>query len=156
MRNSTEINFSGNLTDAPEIRFAPSGTAVARFTVAVNPRTFDRAANEWKDGEAAFYRCSAFGALAEHLGDSLVKGDRVMVFGRLEYRTWKDEKTNETRGAFQVSVDEIGASLSWATVKTSRTGSRRADDVPPSDEWANASRTRPTVPAANGSGEPPF
>jgi single-strand DNA-binding protein len=156
MRNSTEINFAGNLTDAPELAFAQSGTALARFTVAVNPRTFDQASGKWIDGEPAFHRVTAFGKLAENIAESFVKGDRVMVFGRLEFRTWEDRETKEKRSAWQVNADEVGASVAWATVKTTRATGRR-DDVPPSDEWATASKTRPTAPASDSNGgEPPF
>ncbi len=145
MQNAVTLAIAGNLTADPELRFAPSGQAVARFTVAFNPRVRDQA-GEWTNGEPSFYQCSAFGPLAENLAESLHKGDRVTVLGRIEQRSWTDEKTNERRSAFQVIADEVGASLAFAAVKVERAG-RRGDDVPPPPEWANASKTRPGTPA---------
>jgi single-strand DNA-binding protein len=153
VRNTVEISIAGNLTEAPELRFGPSGTAIARFTVAVNHRYLDKASNEWKDSEPAFYRCSAFGQLAENLAESFEKGDRVIVLGRQEYRTWADKDSGEKRGAFQVVADEVGGSAAWATLKMTKTSKRR-DDVPPSDEWASASKTRPAPAQSGGWGSP--
>lgn len=137
------ISFAGNLTSAPELRFGNNGAAVAKFTVAVNHSKLDRQTGQWVEQETAFYRCTAFGQLAENLTESAGKGDRVCVIGRQEYRTWLDEKTGEKRGAFQVIADEVGASLTWARAALTKTGKHRDDAPPPSDDWASASATRP-------------
>lgn len=150
MQNAVPISFAGNLTGDPDLRFAAgSGQAVVRFTVAFNPRVRDQS-GEWTNGEPSFYQCSAFGPMAERVTESFSKGDRVCVLGRLEQRTWVDEKTNEKRSAFQVVADEVGASVAFSGVKVERNG-RRGDDVPPPPEWANASKTRPTGPPADQS-----
>lgn len=103
---SNHITIIGNLTDAPELRFTPSGAAVANFTVASTPRTFDKAANEWKDGETLFMRCSIWREAAENVAESLTRGTRVIVTGRLKSRSY--EKDGEKRTVIELDVDEVG------------------------------------------------
>lgn len=140
MQNAVPVSFAGNLTGDPELRFAQSGQAVARFTVAFNPRTFDQAKGEWGNGEASFYQVSAFGPQAERFTESFRKGDRVIVIGRLEQRQWTDKDSGEKRSGWQVVADEIGGSVAFAELRVNRT---RPNDAPPPPEWANASTTRP-------------
>lgn len=149
----------GNLTADPEVRFTPSGVAVAAFTVAVNPRTFDRQSGEWKDGEPSFMRCQAWRQLGEHVAESLHKGDRVIVTGRLSEERW--EKDGQQRSAWRLTADAVGAELSYATASVNRVIRKYGEEAPPDDPWATASRTRPEpVPAGNGvhptADEPPF
>ena len=119
MANDTIITIVGNLTDDPSLRFTPSGAAVTSFTVASTPRTFDRATNEWKDGEALFLRCSIWRQAAENVAESLTRGMRVVVQGRLQQRSY--ERDGQTRTVVEMQVDEIGPSLRYATAKVNRT-----------------------------------
>ncbi|MGZ5404534.1 MAG: single-stranded DNA-binding protein [Nocardioides sp.] len=119
MAGETVITVVGNITDDPELRFTPSGAAVANFTVAATPRTMNRQTNEWEDGEALFLRCSIWRQAAENVAESLQKGARVIVSGRLKARTW-ETREGEKRTSFEVDVDEIGPSLKWATAKVTR------------------------------------
>lgn len=119
MAGETTITVVGNLTNDPELRFTPSGSAVANFTVASTPRTFDREANEWKDGETLFLRGSVWREAAENVADSLSKGSRVIVQGRLKARSF-DTKEGERRTVFELEVDEIGPSLRYASAKVTR------------------------------------
>jgi single-strand DNA-binding protein len=107
----------GNLTDAPELRFTPNGAAVANFRVAVTPRVRD--GNDWKDGDTSFFRVNAWRQLAENATESLSKGDRVIVVGRLKARTWETPE-GERRSVTEIEADEIGPSLRWATAKPQR------------------------------------
>lgn len=109
MANDTIITVIGNLAGDPELRFTPSGAGVANFTVASTPRVFDKASNEWKDGETLWMRCSVWRKQAENVAESLVKGDRVVVSGRLVQRTY--EKDGEKRTSYEMQVEEVGASL---------------------------------------------
>ena len=119
MAGETIITLVGNLTSDPELKFTPSGAAVANFTVASTPRTFDRQTNEWKDGEALFVRCDAWRQLAENVAESLQKGQRVVVTGALKIRNY--ERQDGSRGtSVEMTVDEIGPSLRFATAKVSR------------------------------------
>ncbi|MCW2692590.1 MAG: single-stranded DNA-binding protein [Mycobacterium sp.] len=120
MAGETVITVVGNLTSDPELRFTPSGAAVASFTVASTPRTLDRASNEWKDGEALFLRCSVWRQAAENVAESLTKGARVVVQGRLRQRSF-ETKEGEKRTVIELEVDEIGPSLRYATAKVNRT-----------------------------------
>ena len=120
MAGETVITIIGNLTNDPELRFTPSGAAVANFTVASTPRTFDRQSNEWKDGETLFMRCSVWREAAENVAESLQRGTRVIVNGRLRSRTY-DTKEGEKRTVFELEVDEVGPSLRYATTKVSKT-----------------------------------
>ncbi len=120
MAGETVITVVGNLTADPELRFTPSGAAVASFTVASTPRTFDRQANEWKDGETLFLRCSIWREAAENVAESLTKGMRVIVQGRLVQRSY-ETREGEKRTVVELQVDEIGPSLRYATAKVTRT-----------------------------------
>ena len=119
MAGETIITVVGNLTAAPELRFTPNGAAVANFTVASTPRTFDRQSNEWKDGEALFLRCSVWKEVAENVAESLDKGMRVIVQGRLKARSY-DDKDGNRRTSWELDVDEIGPALKFATAKVTR------------------------------------
>ena len=120
MAGETIITVVGNLTDDPELRFTPSGAAVANFTVASTPRNFDKNSNEWVDGEAMFLRCSIWRQAAENVAESLQRGMRVVVQGRLKARTY-ETREGEKRTVFEIEVDEIGPSLKFATAKVNRT-----------------------------------
>ncbi len=119
MAGDTVITVIGNLTADPELRFTPSGAAVANFTVASTPRTFDRQANEWKDGEALFLRCAIWREAAENVAESLTRGARVVVSGRLKQRSF-ETKEGEKRTVVELDVDEIGPSLRYATAKVTK------------------------------------
>jgi single-strand DNA-binding protein len=173
----TTITVVGNLTADPELRFTPSGAAVANFTVASTPRIFDRQSSEWKDGEALFLRCNIWREAAENVAESLTRGSRVIVTGRLKQRSF-ETREGEKRTVFEVEVDEIGPSLRYATAKVnkasrsggggggggfggggggggggSRQGSAPASSAPADDPWGSA-------PASGsfggGDDEPPF
>jgi single-strand DNA-binding protein len=115
----TVITVIGNLTADPELRFTPSGAAVANFTVASTPRMFDRQTNEWKDGEALFLRCSIWREAAENVAESLTRGSRVIVSGRLKQRSF-ETREGEKRTVVELEVDEIGPSLKYATAKVNK------------------------------------
>ena len=119
MAGETIITLVGNLTADPELRFTPSGAAVANFTVASTPRTFDRQTSEWKDGDAMFLNCSVWRQAAENVAESLTKGMRVVVQGRLKSRSY-ETREGERRTVFEVEVDEVGPSLRYASAKVSR------------------------------------
>ena len=119
MAGDTTITVVGNLTADPELRFTPSGAAVANFTVASTPRIFDRQSSEWKDGEALFLRCNIWREAAENVAESLTRGSRVIVTGRLKQRSF-ETREGEKRTVFEVEVDEIGPSLRYATAKVNK------------------------------------
>ncbi|MFC0675920.1 single-stranded DNA-binding protein [Brachybacterium hainanense] len=119
MAGDTVITVIGNITADPELRFTQSGMAVANFTVASTPRTFDRQANEWKDGEALFLRCSIWRDAAENVAESLEKGSRVIVQGRLKQRSYQDREGNQ-RTSIELDVEEVGPSLRYATAKPNK------------------------------------
>ena len=160
MAGETVITVVGNLTNDPELRFTPSGAAVASFTVASTPRTLDKATNEWKDGEALFLRCSIWRQAAENVAESLQRGARVIVQGRLKQRSF-ETKEGEKRTVIELDVDEVGPSLKYATAKTTKTtrsgtsgGDGGGGGSAGNDPWA-------TAPAGGSSGggwsdEPPF
>ena len=152
MANDTIITLVGNLVDDPSLRFAPSGGAVANFTIASTPRAFDKTSNEWKDGDTMFLNCSIWRQAAENVSETLSKGMRVIVQGRLKSRSYDDREGNK-RTVFEVDVEEIGPSLAWATaVVTRATGGGKsaprqpAGRSPAADPWAQP------IPAD----EPPF
>jgi single-strand DNA-binding protein len=120
MAGETLITIVGNITNDPELRFTPSGAAVANFTVASTPRTFDRQSNEWKDGETLFMRCSVWRDAAENVAESLQRGTRVIVSGRLKSRTF-DTKEGDRRTVIELDVDEVGPSLRYASAKVTKT-----------------------------------
>ena len=129
MAGETVITVIGNLTADPELRFTPSGSAVANFTIASTPRTFDRQANDWKDGETLFLRGSVWRESAENVAESLTKGMRVIVSGRLKSRSF-DTKEGEKRTVMELEIDEIGPSLRYATAKVSRLNKSQAAGGP--------------------------
>jgi single-strand DNA-binding protein len=120
MANETTLTIIGNLTNDPELRFTPSGSAVANFTIASTPRTFDRNSNEWKDGESWFLRAAVWKEAAENVAESLTKGMRVIAQGRLKSRSY-ETKEGEKRTVIEFEVDEIGPSLKYANAKVTRT-----------------------------------
>jgi single-strand DNA-binding protein len=130
----TYVTITGNLTDDPEVTFTPNGAAVCNFRLAVTPRI--RQGDTWTDGETSFFRITAWWQLAEHVGDSLSKGDRVIVQGQLRARSWETPE-GERRSVVEVTAEEVGPSLKWATAKPERTtaNGRKAaqgnDDPPP-------------------------
>lgn len=148
MSGETIITIVGNLTGDPELRFIQSGAAVADFTVASTPKTFDKQTNEYKDGATLFMRCSLWREAAENVAESLSKGMRVIVTGRLVQRSW--EANGEKRSAMELQVDEIGPSLRYATAKVTkaeRKGGAGFSGTPVSnDPWAS-------IPVTD---EPPF
>jgi single-strand DNA-binding protein len=154
----TTITVVGNLTNDPELRFTPSGAAVASFTVASTPRYLDKQTNEWKDGEALFLRCSVWRQAAENVAESLVRGARVIVTGRLKQRSF-ETKEGEKRTVVEVEVDEVGPSLRYATAKVNKT---QRSGPPSGGEGFGASRAgsddpwATSAPAGGFSEEPPF
>lgn len=141
MAGDTIITVVGNLTADPELRFTASGTAVANFTVASTPRVFDKQAGEWKDQEALFLRCNIWRQAAENVAESLTRGARVVVQGRLKQRSF-ETKEGEKRTVVELEADEIGPSLKYATAKVnkvSRTGSAQtSSNGGQGDSWAGA------------------
>ncbi|GHF04471.1 single-stranded DNA-binding protein [Streptomyces griseoluteus] len=120
MAGETVITVVGNLVDDPELRFTPSGAAVAKFRVASTPRTFDRQTNEWKDGESLFLTCSVWRQAAENVAESLQRGMRVIVQGRLKQRSYEDRE-GVKRTVYELDVEEVGPSLRNATAKVTKT-----------------------------------
>lgn len=120
MAGETVITVVGNLVDDPELRFTPSGAAVANFRIASTPRTFDKQTNEWKDGEALFLSCSIWRQAAENVAESLQRGMRVVVQGRLKSRSY-ETREGEKRTVFEIEVEEVGPSLKYATAKVTKT-----------------------------------
>jgi single-strand DNA-binding protein len=171
----TIITVVGNLTADPELRFTPSGAAVANFTVASTPRIFDRQSNEWKDGDALFMRCSIWREAAENVAESLTRGSRVVVQGRLKQRSY-ETREGEKRTVVELEVDEIGPSLKYATAKVNKAsrsggggggfgssggsgggggdrGGSRPEQQPKDDPWGSAPASGSF---AGGDDEPPF
>lgn len=157
MAGETQITVIGNLTGDPELRFIQSGATVVNFTVASTPRTFDRQSNEWKDGETLFMRCSLWREAAENVAESLTKGMRVIVTGRLVSRSW--EANGEKRSVMELQVDEVGPSLRYATAKVTRTqrsgGGGGFGGGAPSGAPAGGADNDPWA-SAPASDEPPF
>jgi single-strand DNA-binding protein len=160
MAGDTVITVIGNLTDDPELRFTPSGAAVANFTVASTPRTFRRESNSWEDGETLFLRCSIWRQAAENVAESLTRGTRVIVQGRLVSRSYEDRE-GQKRTVNELQVDEIGPSLTWATAKVTRASrqggggfggqqSGGGGNAPANDPWATPAA--PSAPAGGGGG----
>lgn len=175
MAGETIITIIGNITADPELRFTPSGAAVANFTVASTPRTFDKNSNEWKDGETLFMRCAVWRDAAENVAESLQRGTRVLVSGRLKSRSYDKEGQKHT--VVEMEVDEVGPSLKYATAKVNKTqrgggggfnsggqgagqgarqgggsqgGSAGGQGAPANDPWATGS----PAPANTGGGQP--
>ncbi len=133
MANETIATIVGNLTADPELRFTPNGVAVANFTVASTPRTFHRQSGEWRDGDALFMRCTAWRDPAEHIAESLTRGDRVVVQGRLRQRSF-ETRDGDKRTVVELDVDDIGPSLRYATVKVTKAHRAAADSPGGSDK----------------------
>jgi single-strand DNA-binding protein len=165
MAGETLITIQGNLTADPELRFTPSGHAVAQFTVASTPRTFDKSTNEWKDGDTLFMRCSAWRSLAENVAESLARGNAVIVIGRLKQRSYED-KEGQRRTVYEVEAENVGPSLARATARPEKSGQQRqqqpsssgygtqqngyGQQQPQGDPWATGQQQR------SYSDEPPF
>lgn len=160
MAGETVVTLVGNLVDDPELRFTPSGAAVANFRVASTPRTYDRQSGEWKDGESLFLSCSVWRQAAENVAESLQRGMRVIIQGRLKQRSY-DDREGQKRTVFEIDVDEVGPSLKSATAKVTkaqRSGGTSSDPgayqggggggnqggAPHNDPWA--------TPASGGGG----
>jgi single-strand DNA-binding protein len=122
-----QVSIVGNITSDPELRYTQNGQAVANFTIASTPRILDRGTNEWKDGETVFLRASVWRDLAEHVAASLTKGSRVVVLGKLKQNSY-ETKEGEKRTSFELDVDEIGASLRYATAQITRVASARDEE----------------------------
>ncbi|WP_017933520.1 single-stranded DNA-binding protein [Nocardioides sp. Iso805N] len=172
MAGETVITVIGNLTDDPELRFTPSGAAVANFTVASTPRTLNRQTQQWEDGETLFLRCSIWRQAAENVAESLTRGTRVIVQGRLKARSY-ETREGEKRTVTELEVDEVGPSLTWATAKVNRVsrqggsggggfnagggggfsggnaGGGAPQQAPANDPWATPA---PQAPAQQGGG----
>jgi single-strand DNA-binding protein len=171
MAGDTNITVVGNLTDDPDLRFTPNGAAVANFTVASTPRFFDKQTNEWKDGDALFLRCSIWRQAAENVAETLQRGARVIVTGRLKQRSY-ETREGEKRTTFEVEVEEIGPSLKYATAKvtkTSRSGAGSGGNFGGggNDPWASPAGapsggaaasvgSDPWAAPVGGTDEPPF
>ena len=163
MVGETIIHLVGNLTADPELRFTPAGAAVANFTVASTPRTFDRQSGEWKDGDALFMRCTVWRQPAENVAESLTRGMRVMVSGRLRQRSF-ETREGEKRTVVELEVDEVGPSLRYATAKVNKVtrggGSGGSRDSVPAVEAGGGAYDDPWGAAAPAGGapvdEPPF
>ena len=164
MAGETVITLVGNLVDDPELRFTPSGAAVAKFRLASTPRTYDRQSGEWKDGEALFLRCNIWREAAENVAESLTRGSRVIVQGRLKQRSF-ETREGEKRTVVEVEVDEIGPSLRYATAKVNKAsrsggggggfggGGQSRPAQPKDDPWGSA----PASGSFSGTDdEPPF
>ncbi|MGI8817488.1 MAG: single-stranded DNA-binding protein [Pseudonocardia sp.] len=166
MAGDTVITVIGNLTSDPELRFTPSGAAVANFTVASTPRTFDKQSGEWKDGDALFMRCNIWRQAAENVAETLTRGARVIVSGRLKQRSY-ETREGEKRTVVELEVDEVGPSLKYATAKVNKVsrvsggggfgsgGSAGSGGGPSDDPWGSA----PMAGTGSGGGaddEPPF
>jgi single-strand DNA-binding protein len=149
----TVITLVGNLVDDPELRFTPSGAAVAKFRIASTPRFLDKQTNEWKDGESLFLSCNVWRQAAENVAESLQRGMRVIVQGRLKQREW-ETKEGEKRTSYEIDVDEVGPSLKFATakvVKTQRGGGGGFGGGPQADNDPWATATPAASPASGGS-----
>jgi single-strand DNA-binding protein len=166
MAGETVITVVGNLVDDPELRFTPSGAAVANFRIASTPRTFDRQTNEWKDGDALFLSCSVWRQAAENVAESLQKGMRVVVQGRLKSRQY-ETREGEKRTVFEIDVDEVGPSLKYATAKVTRAqrsgggggygGSQGGGGQAGGDDpWATPAAAAPSGGSAQGGSPDPW
>ncbi|MET9910359.1 single-stranded DNA-binding protein [Streptomyces sp. NPDC006476] len=159
----TTITIVGNLAGDPELRFTPSGAALVKFSVASTPRSYDKTSGQWQDGTAMFLRCTAWRDLAQHIAESLTKGMRVVVTGRLRQHNW-DTPEGEKRSMLGLEVDDIGPSLRFATAKVERVQRNGAPSGPAADAWNTAAPAAggwgtpaPTAPGgAKYSDEPPF
>ena len=131
MANDNQVTVIGNLTDDPELRYTPNGAAVCKFRIAVNRRIQDGAGN-WKDGEASYFSINCWRGLAENAAESLTRGTRVIVAGRLQFRSWENQE-GEKRSAVEVEADEVGPSLKWATARIER--QTRSSSATSGSDW---------------------
>ena len=156
MAGETIITVVGNLTGDPELRFTPSGAAVANFTIASTPRTFDRQSNEWKDGDTLFLNCSVWRQAAENVAESLQRGMRVVAQGRLKARSY-ETREGEKRTVMEMDVEEVGPSLKYATAKVTRatrsSGGGGGGFSGGDDPWASqpSGQSAPAAPQGGGS-----
>jgi single-strand DNA-binding protein len=176
MAGETVVTLVGNLVDDPELRFTPSGAAVANFRVASTPRTYDKQSGEWKDGESLFLSCSVWRQAAENVAESLQRGMRVIIQGRLKQRSY-DDREGQKRTVFEIDVDEVGPSLRNATAKVTKAtrststgdpgafqggGGSSQGGTPQNDPWATPAsggggqQNDPWASAPGGNEEPPF
>lgn len=161
MAGDTIITLVGNLVDDPELRFTTSGTAVAKFRIASTPRSFDRESGQWKDGESLFLTCNVWRQAAENVAESLQRGMRVIVQGRLKQRSY-ETREGEKRTVYEVEIDEVGPSLKSATAKVNKTtrssggGGFGASGGAAEDPWATAAPVGASAGSAPMSDEPPF
>ncbi|MGH3940995.1 MAG: single-stranded DNA-binding protein [Pseudonocardiaceae bacterium] len=167
MAGETVITVVGNLTADPELRFTASGAAVANFTVASTPRTFDRQTGEWKDGDALFLRCNIWRQAAENTAESLTRGMRVIVSGRLRQRSF-ETREGEKRTVVELEVDEVGPSLRYATAKVNKVsrqgggsagggyGSAGSSSDSVDDPWSSAPQSGASGGSPGHDEEPPF
>ncbi|GGV39549.1 single-stranded DNA-binding protein [Kitasatospora herbaricolor] len=153
----TPVTVVGNLTDDPELRFTPAGVAMAKFTIASTPRTYDKNTGQWRDGTALFLRVTAWREMAEHVTESLTKGMRVVATGRLVQHNWQTPE-GENRSMLGLDLDDIGPSLRFATAKVTRTQRPgQPTQTPAADPWSTAAPAPASAPAGGGFGqEPPF
>lgn len=162
MAGETVITVVGNLVEDPELRYTPSGAAVAKFRIASTPRTFDRESGQWKDGEALFLTCSVWRNYAENVAESLSRGSRVIVQGRLKQRSF-ETREGEKRTVYELDVDEVGPALRFATAKVQKSsggggGGRfgAAAAAQPEDPWASASPAGQNAGKGGFDEDPPF
>jgi single-strand DNA-binding protein len=163
MAGETVITVVGNLTDEPELRFTPSGAAVAKFRIASTPRSLDKASGEWKDADPLFLACSVWRQAAENVAESLTRGSRVIVSGRLRQRSY-ETKEGEKRTVYELEVDEIGPSLRYATAKVQKMtrtsaggtsgGQSSSGGFASDDPWSTPAATQ--AQPSNFDSEPPF
>ncbi|WP_030160645.1 single-stranded DNA-binding protein [Glycomyces sp. NRRL B-16210] len=169
MAGETVITVIGNLVDDPELRYTPSGAAVAKFRIASTPRTFDRESNQWKDGEALFLTCSVWRQYAENVAESLSRGTRVIVQGKLKQRSY-ETREGEKRTVYELDVEEVGPALRFATAKLNKSGggagggggrsfgggSGNTGGSAPDDPWASAAPAGASAGNAGFDEDPPF
>jgi len=170
MAGETVVTLVGNLVDDPELRFTPSGAAVANFRIASTPRTYDRQTGEWKDGESLFLSCSVWRQAAENVAESLQRGMRVIVQGRLKQRSY-ETREGEKRTVFELDVDEVGPALRFATAKLNKSGAgsggggggrsfggggASTGGSAPDDPWASAAPAGSSAGHAGFDEDPPF
>ncbi|PAK25807.1 single-stranded DNA-binding protein [Streptomyces sp. alain-838] len=158
MAGETVITVVGNLVDDPELRFTAGGAAVAKFRIASTPRTFNKTTNAWEDGEALFLTCSVWRQAAEHVAESLARGLRVIVQGRLKQRSYEDRE-GVKRTVYELDVDEVGPSLTFATAKVTKTtgNSRPTNGQQQGSGWgAPPAHQQPAAQAGGYSERPPF
>lgn len=151
----TTITIVGNLVDDPELRFTPTGQAVARFRIASTPRFLDKQTNTWKDGDGLFLTCNVWRHPAENVAESLQRGMRVIVQGHLRQRSY-DTKEGEKRTVYEVEVDEVGPSLRNATAKVNKTARQNGNAPSSDDPWTSAAPTSQPGGGPDSYDEPPF